>query len=105
MPGDGSSVGPLRCERQSLPVGHAGVQPELLADAVHREPQADATECGTRSGDLAARFLFVAAKIWRHAGPGVSYSDHYEEKGVFDAHESTAPIYKRAGHEPVMQPP
>jgi hypothetical protein len=29
------------------------------------------------------RFLFVAAKIWRHAGRiGVSYSDHYEEKGV-----------------------
>jgi hypothetical protein len=31
------------------------------------------------------RFLFLAAKIWRHAGQvGVSYSDHYEEKGVFD---------------------
>lgn len=30
------------------------------------------------------RFLFVAAKIWKHAGRvGVSYSDHYEEKGVF----------------------
>ena len=30
------------------------------------------------------RFLFLAAKIWRHAGQvGVSYSDHYEEKGVF----------------------
>jgi hypothetical protein len=30
------------------------------------------------------RFLFLAAKIWRHAGRvGVSYSDHYEEKGVF----------------------
>jgi hypothetical protein len=29
------------------------------------------------------RFLFVAAKIWRHAGrTGVSYSDHYEEKGL-----------------------
>ena len=27
------------------------------------------------------RFLFLAAKIWRHAGRvGVSYSDHYEEK-------------------------
>jgi hypothetical protein len=25
----------------------------------------------------------VAAKIWRHAGRvGVSYSDHYEEKGI-----------------------
>jgi hypothetical protein len=29
------------------------------------------------------RFLFLAAKIWRHAGRvGVSYSDHYEEKGI-----------------------
>jgi hypothetical protein len=30
------------------------------------------------------RFLFLAARIWRHAGrTGVSCSDHYEEKGVF----------------------
>ena len=30
------------------------------------------------------RFLFVAARIWRHAGRvGVSYSDHYQEKGAF----------------------
>src|SRR6266567_7631875 len=30
------------------------------------------------------RFLFLAAKIWRHAGrTGVSYSDHYEEQGAF----------------------
>jgi len=30
------------------------------------------------------RFLFVAAKIWRHAGrTGVSYSDHYEDRGLF----------------------
>lgn len=29
------------------------------------------------------RFLFLAAKIWRHAGRvGVSYSDHYQEKGA-----------------------
>ena len=31
------------------------------------------------------RFLFVAAKIWRHAGRvGVSYSDHYQESGILD---------------------
>jgi hypothetical protein len=31
------------------------------------------------------RFLFLAAKIWRHAGRvGVSYGDHYEEKDLFD---------------------
>lgn len=30
------------------------------------------------------RFLFLAAKIWRHAGRvGVSYSDQYEERGLF----------------------
>jgi hypothetical protein len=30
------------------------------------------------------RFLFLAARIWRHAGRvGVSYSDHYAEKGIF----------------------
>jgi len=30
------------------------------------------------------RFLFLAARIWRHAGRvGVSYSDHYQEKGAF----------------------
>ncbi len=30
------------------------------------------------------RFLFVAAKVWRHAGrTGISYSDHYEERNMF----------------------
>jgi hypothetical protein len=30
------------------------------------------------------RFLFIAAKIWRHSGrTGVNYSDHYEEKTIF----------------------
>ena len=30
------------------------------------------------------RFLFLAARIWRHAGRvGVSYSDHYQEQGAF----------------------
>ncbi len=29
------------------------------------------------------RFLFLAAKIWRHGGRvGVSYSDHYKEQGI-----------------------
>src|SRR4029077_5979432 len=31
------------------------------------------------------KFLFLAARIWRHAGRvGVSYSDHYPEQGLFD---------------------
>ncbi len=30
------------------------------------------------------RFLFLAAKIWRHAGRvGISYSDQYPERGLF----------------------
>src|ERR1035438_9816656 len=50
----------------------------------NREPQADATALQhTTLATARLRFLFVAAKIWRHAGrTGVSYSDHYEEKGV-----------------------
>ena len=52
----------------------------------NREPQADAT--ALRHTTLATsrlRFLFVAAKIWRYAGrTGVSYGDHYKEKGVFE---------------------
>jgi hypothetical protein len=28
--------------------------------------------------------MTIAARIWRHSGrTGISYSDHYEEKGVF----------------------
>ena len=52
----------------------------------NREPQTDATELKhTTLATSRLRFLFVAAKIWRHAGrTGVSYSDHYEEKGVFE---------------------
>jgi hypothetical protein len=31
------------------------------------------------------RFLFVAAKIWKHAGrTGISYSDQYQEQGLFN---------------------
>ncbi len=52
----------------------------------NREPQADATELRhTTMATARLRFLFVAAKIWSHAGrTGVSYSDQYEEKGVFE---------------------
>ena len=51
----------------------------------NREEQSDATQLQhTTLATSRLRFLFIAAKIWRHAGrTGVSYSDHYEEKGVF----------------------
>lgn len=38
----------------------------------------------TKLSTARLRFLFLAAKIWRHAGQvGISYSDHYAEKGMF----------------------
>jgi hypothetical protein len=31
------------------------------------------------------RFLFVAARIWKHSGRvGISYSDQYAERGLFE---------------------
>jgi len=74
----------------------------------NREPQADATELRhTTLATSRLRFLFVAAKIWRHAGrTGVSYSDHYEEKGVFERlMDRLRRIAPRAqGYAPVMLP-
>ena len=74
----------------------------------NREPQADATALKhTTLATSRLRFLFVAAKIWRHAGrTGVSYSDHYEEKGVFERlMDRLRRITPRAnGYAPVMLP-
>ena len=73
-----------------------------------REPQTDAS--ALRHTTLATsrlRFLFVAAKIWRHAGrTGVSYSDHYEEKGTFERlMDRLRRITSRGpGYAPVMVP-
>ena len=51
----------------------------------NREPVADVAKLRhTTLATARLRYLFVAAKIWRHAGrTGVSFGDHYEEKGVF----------------------
>jgi hypothetical protein len=74
----------------------------------HREPLADATALQhTTLATSRLRFLFVAAKIWRHAGrTGVSYSDHYEEKGVFERlMDRLRRIVPRGqGYAPVMLP-
>jgi|SRR5579872_791505 len=74
----------------------------------NREPQADATALQhTTLATSRLRFLFVAAKIWRHAGrTGVSYGDHYEEKGVFERlMDRLRRIAPRAqGYAPVMVP-
>lgn len=49
--------------------------------------EADTNEDTLRHTTLATarlRFLFVGAKVWRHAGrAGLSYRDHYEERGMF----------------------
>jgi DDE family transposase len=74
----------------------------------NREPEADATQLRhTTLATSRLRFLFVAAKIWRHAGrTGVSYSDHYEEKGLLerlmDRLRRIAP--RGQGYEQVMVP-
>ena len=74
----------------------------------NREPQSDATELRhTTLATSRLRFLFVAAKIWRHAGrTGVSYSDQYQEKGVFDRlMDRLRRIVPRGqGYAPVMAP-
>jgi Transposase DDE domain group 1 len=51
----------------------------------NREEQAQVTTLQhTTLATARLRFLFLAAKIWRHAGRvGVSYSDHYAEQGIF----------------------
>jgi hypothetical protein len=74
----------------------------------NREPEAKVTElCHTTLATARLRFLFVAAKIWRHAGrTGVSYSDHYEEKGVFERlmNRLRRIVPRGEGYAPVMQP-
>ena len=74
----------------------------------NREPEADAAELRhTTLATSRLRFLFVAARIWRHAGrTGVSYSDHYQEKGVFQRLMTRLrKIATRAqGYAPVMLP-
>ena len=60
-----------------------------------------------RAMGLHLRSLFVAVKIWRHAGrTGVSYSSHYEEKAVFQRlMDRLRRITPRAhGHAPVTAP-
>jgi hypothetical protein len=74
----------------------------------NREPQADAAELRhTTLATARLRFLFVAAKIWCHAGrTGVSYSDSYEEKGVFERlmDRLRKIVPSGSGYAPVMQP-
>ena len=74
----------------------------------NREPQADASKLQhTTLATSRLRFLFVAAKIWRHAGrTGVSYSDQYEEKGVLERlmDRLRRIALRPQGYAPVMVP-
>jgi hypothetical protein len=74
----------------------------------NREPQGDATQLRhTTLATSRLRFLFVAAKIWHHAGrTGVSYSDHYEERGVFERlmNRLRKIVPRGSGYAPVMLP-
>src|SRR5437879_3243374 len=51
----------------------------------NREPVADAAKLKHTTLAIARlRFLFIAAKIWSHAGrTGIHYSDQYQEQGLF----------------------
>ena len=51
----------------------------------NREEKAKAEELRhTTLATARLRFLFVAARIWKHSGrTGISYSDQYQEKGLF----------------------
>ena len=52
----------------------------------NREPVADAAELEHTTLAIARlRFLFIAAKIWSHAGrTGIHYSDQCQEQGLFE---------------------
>jgi len=52
----------------------------------NREEEATVETLGhTTLATARLRFLFLAARIWRHAGRvGISYSDHYAEQSVFN---------------------
>ena len=52
----------------------------------NREEEATVETLGhTTLATARLRFLFLAARIWRHAGRvGISYSDDYAEQSVFD---------------------
>jgi len=52
----------------------------------NREEEATVETLGhTTLATARLRFLFLAARIWRHAGRvGISYSDHYAEQTLFD---------------------
>src|SRR5580658_8613918 len=79
----------------ALSVGDAGLQPKLLADAVPRVGDLRHTTLATAR----LRFLFLAAKIVRHAGAVVvRYSDHYAEQGTMGRLMDRLRAIEASGH-------
>ena len=76
---------------------------------LNREPQSDVNALKhTTLATSRLRFLFIAAKIWRHAGrTGVSYSDHYEDKTTFQRLMSRLRniVSRPSGFKPVIIAP
>ena len=74
----------------------------------NRGPKTDATELKHTTMVIARlRFLFIAAKLWRHSGySGVRYSDQYQEQGLFNQLMSRLRAIKTHGtaFAPVMHP-
>ena len=74
----------------------------------NREPQPDAlARPHTTLATSRLRFLFIAARLWRHAGrTGISYNDHYEEKTTFQRLMTRlrSIAIRRTGFRPVMVP-
>jgi hypothetical protein len=75
----------------------------------NREPQSDINVLKhTTLATARLRFLFIAAKIWRHAGrTGVRYSDHYEEQTTFQRLMSRLRniVARPSGFKPVIVAP
>jgi hypothetical protein len=74
----------------------------------NRDPKTDATKLRHTTMVIARlRFLFIAAKLWRHSGySGVHYSDQYQEQGLFNQLMSRLRAIKTqgTGFAPVMHP-
>ena len=65
----------------------------------NREPEADSMKLKHTTLALARlRFLFIAAKLWNHAGRvGIHYSEQYQEKALFDRLINRLRAIKRQG--------
>jgi hypothetical protein len=69
---------------RAFPVGDAGLQSHCWLMLFQREEKTQVEELQHTTLAVARlRFLFLAAKIWRHAGHvGISHSDQYPERGL-----------------------